>query len=291
MMGMAGVEMGVSLKSGVMEDVLPWRWREHLYGLAPRRWKNLEGKGFWITGAGTGYGRALSVALASAGARVFLTGRRLEKLKETLEEMRSFDVPTEDSYIIPADVTDVMDVTKASNEIKRLSPSLYGLINNAAIPVRGELARPLEGESIESWERMMSVNVTAPWFLTRTVFPHMRKGGEARVLFMTSEAGWANTYGFGPYNISKAALNSVCASMAEEYAKSFPDVDIQMNALIPGEARTEMNTTSNTSPYCAVSMALILLSHPKGGPNGRFFFRDGSPIGFCYSLPYDSPLM
>ena len=67
--------------------------------------------------------------------------------------------------------------------------------------------------------------------------------------------------------------------------------DIQMNALIPGEARTEMNRGSTQSPYKVVSMALILLSHPRGGPNGRFFHRDGRHFGLGYTLPYDKPLI
>ena len=79
--------------------------------------------------------------------------------------------------------------------------------------------------------------------------------------------------------------------MAEEYAVSFPDVDIQMNALVPGEARAEMKQNSTDSPYSIVSMALILLSHPQGGPNGKFFHRDGRHLQFGYSLPYDKPLM
>ncbi|MBI5559854.1 MAG: SDR family oxidoreductase [Deltaproteobacteria bacterium] len=281
----------VSRTIGVMEKALPSRWREHLYGLTPERWKGLAGKSFWITGAGTGYGRSLTVALASAGARVFLTGRRVEKLKETLEEMRSLGISAGDCCMVPADITDVMEVTAACNEIGRLSASLNGLVNNAAIPARGELTGPLQDESVEYWERIMSTNLRAPWFLTREIFPHMRKAGGARVLFITSEAGWANTHGFGPYNVSKAGLNSLCASMAEEYAGSFPGLDVQMNALIPGEARTEMNRTSLESPYSIVSMALILLSHPEGGPNGKFFHRDGRSVEFCYSRPYERPLM
>ena len=64
-----------------------------------------------------------------------------------------------------------------------------------------------------------------------------------------------------------------------------------MNALDPGEARTEMNRTSIVSPYAVVSMALILLSHPEGGPNGRFFSRDGRHLSFGYTEPYRKPLI
>lgn len=282
--------MNTSVTPGVVQNVDPSKWRGHRFGLTPEKWSYLNNKSVWITGAGTGYGRCLSVALAAAGGTVFLTGRRREKLLESLEEMRSLNIPTEKCHIIEADITDVEQVLRACNKVKSLCNSLYGLVNNAALPPRAEVHCPLQEESLEYWERLFRTNVTAPWLLTRTIFPHMKKGVEARVLFITSEAGWAFTPGFGPYNLSKAALNNLCGSMAEEYAATFPEVDIQMNALVAGEARTEMNPNSKESPYSIVSMALILLSHPRGGPNGKFFHRDGRHLQFAYATPYNKHL-
>jgi len=65
---------------------------------------------------------------------------------------------------------------------------------------------------------------------------------------------------------------------------------VQINVLDPGEARTEMNQGSTNSPFAAVPMALLLLSHPKGGPNGKFFHRNGRHLAFAYSDAYDSDL-
>ena len=58
-------------------------WRDHRFGLPEERWAWLQDRSAWVTGAGTGFGQALSVALMLAGCRVFLSGRRIEKLKET----------------------------------------------------------------------------------------------------------------------------------------------------------------------------------------------------------------
>jgi NAD(P)-dependent dehydrogenase (short-subunit alcohol dehydrogenase family) len=118
----------------------------------------------------------------------------------------------------------------------------------------------------------------------------MKTGGAVRVLFITSEAGWAFTPGVGLYNVSKAALNNLAGSLAAEYEAAFPDIDIQMNSLAPGEARTEMNQHSTDSPYAVASMALILLSHPPNGPNGKFFHRDGRHLPFTYASAYDKTL-
>lgn len=244
-----------------------------------------------MTGAGTGYGRSLACALAVARACVFLTGRRVEKLRETLQEIASLKITTENCYTVEADISNPEQILRACDRVRSLCPSLCGLVNNAAIPSELGVSNPLQNGSLEYWNQMMSINVTGPWLLTRTIFPHMRASGHVRVLFITSAAGWSSTPGFGMYNISKAAINSLTHSMAEEYAHSFPEEDIQINALDPGEARTEMNQTSTQSPYAVVSMALILLSHPRGGPNGRFFHRDGRHLSFGRTEPYGKSLI
>ncbi len=76
-----------------------------------------------------------------------------------------------------------------------------------------------------------------------------------------------------------------------EYSASYPDMDIQMNILSPGEARTEMNTDSSDSPYKVVSMTLVLLSHRPGGPNGKYFHRDGRHLAFAFAEAYDRRLI
>ena len=280
----------VMLTPGVHQNVDPAKWCEHLYGLPLSRWERLRGKSFWITGAGTGYGRSMAVALASAGAHTLLSGRRREKLIETVDEMRTLSISTANCHVIQCDITEPRDVREACEKVAGLNASLYGLINSAALPSSGK-PYPLQQDTWEEWDRLIRTNVTAHWFLTREIFPHMCKGGEPRVLFLTSEAGWAPTPGFGPYNVTKSALNSLAASMAAEYASSFPDLDVQVNTLVPGEAKTEMNQDSDESPYSIVSMAMMLLSHPKGGPNGKFFHRDGRHLRFAYSEPYGRALI
>ena len=62
--------------------------------------------------------------------------------------------------------------------------------------------------------------------------------------------------------------------------------NISINMLVPGEAHTEMNQGSTDSPYSLACMALTLLSHPSGGPNGCFFHRDGRHLAFAYTPPF-----
>ncbi len=284
-------QTGTALATTVLQEADPARWKDHRFGLTPERWARLKGRSFWITGAGTGYGRALSCALAAAGAEVFLTGRRASKLQEAIEEVRFLGIQPQRCHAIEADLTDQVDVLNAFARVRKMCSALDGLVHCAAVPANSGNQAPLLEDPEDDWDRMMAINVKAAWFLTRTAFSLLLRSGSPRVLFLSSEAGWAATPGFGLYNISKAALNSLSHSLAHEAAQAFQGEDIQINTLIPGEARTEMNQGSTRSPYSLASMALILLSHPKGGPNGRFFHQDGRHFGFGHTRPYDRPLI
>jgi NAD(P)-dependent dehydrogenase (short-subunit alcohol dehydrogenase family) len=232
----------------------------------------------------------MAVALACAGAQVFLTGRRREKLEETRGEVHELGGNADRCVSVPADITREDEVEAACLTIRDNCSTLHGLVNNAAVPQHRESPWPLQENSLESWERMLRLNVTAPWLVSRAILPHMIDGGEVRIVFITSEAGWAFTPGVGQYNISKAALNNLGASLAHECAARYPQADVQINMLNPGEARTEMNQGSQRSPYAVVPMILQLLSHPAGGPDARFFHADGRHLSFTYSDAYQRPL-
>ncbi len=278
------------LSTIVFLNATPKDWQKHRFGLSLERWRLLKDKNIWITGAGTGFGQCLAIACALSGAQIFLSGRRVEKLEETAREIKSYGVDKKKLYLLPLDLTQPEQVQTACQSVQNSCPSLYGLIHCAAMPAH-ILSSPLQEEPVTFWDQMMQTNVRAPWLLTRQIFPHMLKGGPVRVLSISSEAGWAFTQGFGIYNISKAALNSLTANLAEELKVSYPDEDIQINAIDPGQARTEMNTFSNEDPFTIVSMALILLTHGSHGPNGKFFHKDGRHLSFAHFKPYSKPLL
>jgi 3-oxoacyl-[acyl-carrier protein] reductase len=276
---------------GIRQHLDPAGWREHRFGLKPARWTALAGRCFWIAGAGTGFGRSLAVALAAAGARVVLSGRRNEMLLETIAELRGLGVPTADAIPLVLDITDAGAVAAAAAEIEHRGGRLDGLICSAALPQAGDGPYPLLTMPPERWDSLLRTNVTGSWLVTRAALPLMAKNGTVRVIYLTSEAGWAFTPGFGAYNVTKSALNNLGASFAAECETRYPEADVQINVLVPGEARTEMNQGSMDSPYAIVSMALALLSHPPGGPNGHFFHRDGRHLSFGYRAAYQRSLL
>jgi NAD(P)-dependent dehydrogenase (short-subunit alcohol dehydrogenase family) len=276
---------------GVLEYCDPHGWPVHHFGLPPSRWNALAGKAVWVTGAGTGFGAAIATMLAAAGARPVLSGRRPEKLESAREAMRSVGVDPTMATVLPCDVRDAAQLNRVASEIARSFGILHGLVVCAALPQPRPTPWPLADLPLESWQSLLDTNLTAPWLTVRAALPLMLSGDRARVVLLTSEAGWADTPGFGPYNVSKAALNSLGASLAAETAAHHPEVDVQINVLNPGEARSEMNQGSTVSPYTAVAMTLALLSHPSGGPNGCLFARDGRHLEFAYAKAWGKSLL
>lgn len=276
---------------GILQNLDPASWRDHRFGLPQARWERLKGRSFWITGAGTGYGRCIALALAAAGALVFISGRRIEKLHETVTEGANLGIDVSRCFAIPVDIRSDGDLAGAIGNIQQVTPSLYGLVNSAALPQPGGSAFPLIRQTAEAWADLLTTNVTGSWLTSKAALPLLGNGEGFRILFLSSFAGWASTPGFGPYNVSKSALNTLGVSLAAECAARYPHKDIQINVLVPGEARTEMNQGSTESPYSVVSMVLVLLSHPSGGPNGFFFNRDGRHLAFASTPEYPRSLL
>jgi NAD(P)-dependent dehydrogenase (short-subunit alcohol dehydrogenase family) len=211
-------------------------------------------------------------------------------LLETVAEAEEIGAHRANFFVLPADVTSEEQVLKTVRAIETSELQLRGVINSAGVAQHRRSPWPLLDQTADSWREILGTNLLGSWLVTKSAVPLMVRGAAVRVLFLSSEAGWANTAGFGQYNVTKAAVNSLGFSLAEECGRRYPDLDVQMNVLVPGEARTEMNQGSENSPYTLASMALLLLSHPKGGPNGKFFHRDGRHLEFAYSTAYGKSL-
>jgi NAD(P)-dependent dehydrogenase (short-subunit alcohol dehydrogenase family) len=271
---------------GIDQFLDPAGFRHHHFGLPLARWQSLAGQTAWIIGAGTGYGRSIAVALAGAGTHIVLSGRRVGKLRDSIDEMQAFGIAAENATIVPLDVTDGDSVEAAAADVRRRLGRIHILVHSAAVPPTSP-PWPLTSMRGEQWHRIIETNVSGAWRICRAAMPDMLAAGSCRVVLLTSEAGWAFTPGVGDYNVAKSALNNLGASLAAECVDRYPSADVQINVLIPGEARTEMNQGSTISPYAVVPMTLALISHPPGGPNGRFFHRDGRHFSFGYADAYD----
>jgi len=262
----------------------------HLFGLPASRWEQLKGKGFWITGGGTGYGRAIATALAAAGAIVYLSGRRADMLEEARSEILDLGFNTENIILVPMDITKESSVIAGLEVVLSGPTTLTGLLHCAALPPSPCQHFSLLEITLDQWQAQLATNVTGPWLVTRTVLETMAKRGNARIIFFTSSAAWNFTPGAASYAISKTAVNCLGASFAAEAKIGYPEADIQINIIDPGQAKSEMNQGSDESPFSVVPMVMLLLTHPLGGPNGKFFDRNGNHLSFLTAEAWESKL-
>ncbi|PZO44217.1 MAG: hypothetical protein DCF19_03180 [Pseudanabaena frigida] len=251
-----------------------------LQQISPDRLAQLSGKSIWVVGGGSGYGKAASLVLLAAGCDVFISGRNYEKLQKTQKMAALMKLDVTNMHLIPTDINNSKRIEKTVKAIASYSDSLDGLVLTAAVPQNNSTNTPLLDYSFEQWQTMLNTNLSSAFLLVQSALPLLVATESSRIVCFTSRAGWADTLGFGSYNISKCALNSYIASMAQELTYKYPDKDIQINGIEPGEAFTEMNQGSPTSPLAISKVLLHLLTMPKNQPSGRFFDRELNLINF-----------
>jgi NAD(P)-dependent dehydrogenase (short-subunit alcohol dehydrogenase family) len=184
-----------------------------------------------ITGASRGIGRAVAEKFAAEGAHVLLLARNRKALERVDSAIRAAGG---NASLIPLELAD-------GKSIDALGPVLYErfgrldiLVGNAAIL---GLLSPLTHISSEHWDRVIAVNVTANWRLIRTLDPLLRRSDAGRVIFVTSSgvAQSGRAY-WAPYSVSKAALEC----LARTYANETADSAIKVNLIDPGATATRM---------------------------------------------------
>lgn len=232
-----------------------------------------DGKVALVTGASRGIGRAIAKALALQGAEVVAAARTQGALEELDDEVRAAGGKIS---ILRLDLHD-------GGQIDRLGPTLYPrwqrldiFVGNAG--VLGPLT-PLAHLSEADWTDTFTVNVTANWRLLRTLDPILRLSPAGRVLFMTSNAAQNCRAYWGPYSVSKAALEA----LAKTYAHEVQSTPVRVNLLNPGRMRTRMRAKAypgedeNTlpPPEAIVPLALSLLTEDVTANGERFDFKAG----------------
>lgn len=178
-----------------------------------------------VTGGSSGIGEDLARAMVDAGAKVAITGRREELLRETAERIGAL--------AIPGDVQDVAHCEQAVATCVEEFGSLTTLVNNAGVLGRGGTADTPAAD----WERILGVNVHGVANMSRAAIPALRRAEGASILHVGSVAG---TRPFGvaaAYCVSKAAVHMLARCQALELA---PD-GIRVNVIAPGVVVTHLH--------------------------------------------------
>ncbi|HEX2742014.1 MAG TPA: SDR family oxidoreductase [Rubrobacter sp.] len=171
--------------------------------------RELQGKAALVTGASSGLGRATAISLARAGADVALVARSPEELESAREEASKTGGRT---LALPVDLARVDEAKRAIGETVEAFGRLDILINAAGTDAPGTV----EELDVEDWDRTLSVNLRAPFVLSRAAFPRMREAGGGTIVNISSVAGkkgWANA---SAYCASKFGLTGFTEALADE---------------------------------------------------------------------------
>jgi dehydrogenase/reductase SDR family protein 4 len=189
----------------------------------------LDGKVALITGASRGMGAAIARELAAAGATVALAGR----VEATLQEVAQSLPPGSRSLVVPADMAETKDLERVVADVVAAMGGVDILVNNA-----GFYPEPKQIYNVDlvEWQYVMNVNLRAPWYLSKLVYPHMRARGGGAVVNVSSTSGLHHDIGLGVYGVSKAGLVMLTEVCAKEWARD----RIRVNCIAPGVVKTQL---------------------------------------------------
>ncbi len=187
-----------------------------------------------VTGASRGLGRAAAVALASEGAHVIALARTEGGLEELDDEIKSLGG---EATLVPVDLQDFPAIDRLGAAIFERWKKLDILVGNAGL--LGKLT-PLAHLEPKVWDEVMAVNVTANYRLIRSLDPLLRASDAGRAVFVTSGLAQKCWPYWGPYAISKAALEA----MVKTYAGEVATTQLRVNCFSPGATRTKMRATA-----------------------------------------------
>jgi 3-oxoacyl-[acyl-carrier protein] reductase len=190
---------------------------------------SLKDKVALVTGASQGIGRATSVALAEAGAKVAVAARNAEKLASLVAEI---EAAGGQALAVPMDVADAAQVKAGFQQVLAKFGKLDILVNNAAI-TRDTLALRMK---LEDWEAVLRTNLTGAHLCTQQALGAMLKQRSGRIINLTSVVAETGNAGQSNYVASKAGLIGLTRAIAVEVASR----NITVNAVAPGFIETPM---------------------------------------------------
>ncbi len=196
---------------------------------------------YWITGAGSGIGRALALHLSATGRRLVLSGRRRDALEETAAMCRGYGAEVEN---LPVDLADEADRVRAYRHLVESAALPEAVFHNAGISQRSYAA----DTEFSVDKAIHEVNFVAPVHLTKLLLPHMIEENRGCIVAVSSLAGLLAAPLRSAYNAAKAAQISYFRTLRNE----LHDTGVLVAVALPGFVRTDVSRnalTGNGAPY------------------------------------------
>lgn len=194
------------------------------------RW---DGHVVWLTGAGSGLGEAMALEFARGGAKVALSGRRVDRLEAAAERIRALGA---EALVVPCDVTDEASLDEAVAAVVARFGRLDVAVANAGYSAGG----PVETVSMDDWRRQLEVNVVGAAGTAARAIPHLR-ATRGRLVLVGSVAAMVHFAKAGPYQASKAAILALGNTLSAELAGE----GITCTTIHPGFVKSEIYLRDN----------------------------------------------
>ncbi len=221
---------------------------------------DLSGRVALVTGTSRGIGYFLAKELAAAGAHVIAVARTVGGLEELDDEIRKDGRGS--ATLVPLDLADLPGIDRLGASIHERWGKLDILVANAG--VLGTIS-PVGHVEAKVFDKVMAINVTATWRLIRSVDPLLKASDAGRAIIVSSGAAHSARAYWGPYAASKAAVEALARSWADE-TKNMP---LRVNVVNPGATRTAMRAQAvpgedpQTLPHPSeVAKAILPLADP-----------------------------
>jgi NAD(P)-dependent dehydrogenase (short-subunit alcohol dehydrogenase family) len=229
------------------------------------------GRVILVTGASDGIGQAVAIALARQGATVALLGRSQRKLSRTYDRIVQAGLPK--PAILPFNLE-----TAAAPEYEALALALereFGRLDGLAhvAGILGDLS-PVEQYDVPTWCKVLHVNLTAAFIVTRALLPLVRRAEDASIVFTSSTVARGARAYWGAYAASKFGTEGLMQVLAHEMAGT---TRVRVNSVNPGPTRTAMRRQAFPAedaarlpePSAIVAPYLYLLGPASAGVNGQ----------------------
>lgn len=192
--------------------------------------RRFPAKRAFITGAGSGLGRALALELAAAGWHLGFADLSAQRVAAAAADFRSAGAASVDAHT--GDVASEPFVTGAVSGFAEARGGLDLLVNNAGVAVAG----PIESTPVADWRWIVDINLLGVVWGCRAAVPFMRRQRAGLILNIASSAGFASAPQMAPYNVTKAGV----VSLSETLAVELHDDGIQLSCAMPGFFRTHL---------------------------------------------------
>jgi NAD(P)-dependent dehydrogenase (short-subunit alcohol dehydrogenase family) len=230
----------------------------------------LNGRNILVTGAGSGIGQAVAKAYASHGATVVLLGRTEKRLAETYDAIEAAGGPTPAIMKFDLEKAPSEDYYRLGETLHTEFNVLHGLVHCAA---KLSLLSRIDDYDIETWNKVIQVNLTAPFILTQACLPLLRRADDASIIFTSDRIGRKGKAYWGAYGVSKSGVEGLMETLADELENS----QIRVNSIAPGPTQTALRAwafpgedpSTLPEPESRVGNYLYLAGPDSVGVNGQ----------------------